>query len=1095
MINTDISQNSYLTHINSSSTNIIELLKNQIHYFQNLIQKTIISIQKYKHFDILGPNELNNGIHKLEQLYKTLSNNIDILINNNNPNIDNITDNIDNIRNELNSIFKSYGTDNIHDLLNVVFGDDYLNTINWDNHKYSLIEKYFHPINFKTINWKIDRKNNSDEIIEKNKIIDDKLIVETSNNLECFDLCRTNDNFHIKVYGIKIAIHSEKHKKTLIIAGLIDDLLISCITNHFITTKITQLFIEYNNIINDNNDSSSNNSVNDKIIDRYIDSLTLKDFVVYSTNELIKKCQNHINQTLLIKQKNISEAVTDFINTDLYTKRTTIIQLLLKSDEHEFQYLAYLLYDLLSNDNNGNIDTTEQTILFDALPWKVKIFFKEAMKQTIKYTNNLSNFDNSKIPLEQQICLLKATDSVKEKAMTKLKEIKGKNDDTGCKARNYLDGLLKIPFGIYKEEWILTVMRDIKEIFKHLVENVNKIDNTFTIDTNELTNIKIKNTCSYIKSEYIINITEKITEILISNYIPDKRDELIVNICNINTIIKKNNIKTAKLIHSGKKINFMKNQIKEFILNNSLNTNIIKQLSNIKNIQNISIVDNIIQNIELIENKWYDINNYMNNVNERLNDAVHGHDKAKVQIEQIIAQWINGKQSGYCFGFEGPPGIGKTSLAKKGLAKCLTDKNGVARPFTFIAIGGQDNGSILSGHNYTYVGSEWGKIVDILIKNKCMNPIFFIDELDKVSKTEHGREIIGILTHLIDPTQNDSFQDKYFSGIELDLSKALFVFSYNDASLIDKILLDRIHRIKFEYLTLDDKMIITRKHILPEIYNNMGLENTINITDDNILFIIENYTNEPGIRKFKELLIEIIGEINLSCLKDYNTVELPIEISNYDIKHHYLKDRNQILEKKIPILPNVGVINGLWANAMGQGGIIPIEANFFPCNSFMDLKLTGLQGDVMKESMTVAKTLATSLVENNIMREKVKLIEETKIQGIHIHCPEGSVPKDGPSAGTAITCVLYSLLTDRKIKNTIAITGEINLQGGVTAIGGLELKILGGIRGGVKEFIYPNENIKDFKKFMEKYSDKEFVKDIKFHSVENIKEVLAIIFE
>ena len=220
------------------------------------------------------------------------------------------------------------------------------------------------------------------------------------------------------------------------------------------------------------------------------------------------------------------------------------------------------------------------------------------------------------------------------------------------------------------------------------------------------------------------------------------------------------------------------------------------------------------------------------------------------------------------------------------MAKCLTDKNGVARPFTFIAIGGQDNGSILSGHNYTYVGSEWGKIVDILIKNKCMNPIFFIDELDKVSKTEHGREIIGILTHLIDPTQNDSFQDKYFSGIDLDLSKALFVFSYNDASLIDKILLDRIHRIKFEYLTLDDKMIITRKHILPEIYKNMGLENTINITDDNILFIIENYTNEPGIRKFKELLFEIIGEINLSCLKDYNTVELPIEISNNDIKHH-----------------------------------------------------------------------------------------------------------------------------------------------------------------------------------------------------------------
>ena len=132
MINTDISQNIHLIHINSSSTNIIDLLKNQIHYFQDLIQKTIISIQKYKYFDILGPNELNSGIHKLEKIYKTLSNNIEILNNNNNPNIDIITYNIDNIRNELNSIFKSYGTDNMHDLLNVVFGDDYLNTINWD---------------------------------------------------------------------------------------------------------------------------------------------------------------------------------------------------------------------------------------------------------------------------------------------------------------------------------------------------------------------------------------------------------------------------------------------------------------------------------------------------------------------------------------------------------------------------------------------------------------------------------------------------------------------------------------------------------------------------------------------------------------------------------------------------------------------------------------------------------------------------------------------------------------------------------------------------------------------------------------------------
>ena len=132
----------------------------------------------------------------------------------------------------------------------------------------------------------------------------------------------------------------------------------------------------------------------------------------------------------------------------------------------------------------------------------------------------------------------------------------------------------------------------------------------------------------------------------------------------------------------------------------------------------------------------------------------------------------------------GQPGSGKTTLAKKGIAKCLKDINGESRPFAFIAIGGSSNASVLDGHSYTYVGSTWGKIVEILIEKKCMNPIFFIDELDKVSRTEHGREIISILTHIIDSTQNTTFQDKYFSGIDIDLSKALFIFSYNDVELI-----------------------------------------------------------------------------------------------------------------------------------------------------------------------------------------------------------------------------------------------------------------------------------------------------------------------
>jgi len=435
-------------------------------------------------------------------------------------------------------------------------------------------------------------------------------------------------------------------------------------------------------------------------------------------------------------------------------------------------------------------------------------------------------------------------------------------------------------------------------------------------------------------------------------------------------------------------------------------------------------------------------------------------------------------------------------LAKYGLAKCLTNENGESRPFAFIAMGGSSNGSTIEGHNYTYVGSMWGKIVDILMDKKCMNPIIFIDELDKISNTDHGREIVGILTHLIDSTQNDCFQDKYFSGIDLDLSKALFIFSYNNPEAVDKILLDRIHRIKFKHITLDEKLIICKDYLLPEMYKKMGLENNVVLfTENNLKFIIEKYTCESGVRKLKELLFEIIGEINLQHIKNKSCIqELPITITNDDIKLKYLCERHEVRVQKIPPVSSAGVINGLWANAVGQGGIIPIEAHFFPCDRFFDLKLTGMQGDVMKESMNVAKTLAWSLLTDNEIAANLESFSKTKMQGIHVHCPEGATPKDGPSAGTAITCVLYSILTNKKINHKVAITGEINLQGNVTAIGGLDLKIMGGINGGVTTFIFPKDNIKDFNDFMDKNGTKDEVKSIVFIPVSSIHEVLGIIF-
>ena len=773
---------------------------------------------------------------------------------------------------------------------------------------------------------------------------------------------------------------------------------------------------------------------------RFLKSLTLKELLIYNNEELYKKYVGYTVQLDLIKKKTISQIVKEFIGSELFGQRKILLQLLIRYDDPECQYLSYLLYDLLSNDKEGTIDTIEQTILFDSFPWNVKKFFRDAMKTTINYTKNLSNFDINKIPIEQQICLLKANDSVKEKAMLKLKEVKAKSEDSGSKARQYLEGLLKIPFGIFKREKILTIMD----------ENYKSINNLkdYICDKNKkekYTVLEIKDITSNIKNNYISECEKKNLKNIITKYTTGKplRNNLISNICYINSIIKQHNVKKLKICHSGKKNAYMKENIEKIIIHISKQHPKIYEILK-KKVDDIKVLetDKINTEIDAIDNNWNMINVKMKEVNNILNESVYGHQNAKRQIERIIGQWITGKQTGYCFGFEGPPGVGKTSLARKGLANCLKDEDGTARPFAFIALGGSSNGSTLSGHNYTYVGSTWGRIVDILMDKKCMNPIIFIDELDKVSRTENGKEIIGILTHLIDPTQNETFQDKYFSNIDLDLSKALFIFSYNDVEVIDRILLDRIHRVKFDSLTLYDKLEITRKYILKEINENVGLDCNTFFDDETLKYIIEKYTNESGVRKLKEILFEIVSEVNLEILND--SVSKNIKITIDLLRNKYLKERHEITKKVIHEESSIGIMNGLWANARGMGGIIPIECFFVPSSNFLDLKLTGLQGDVMKESMNVAKTLAWKLTPQKTKTKLLKDFEKTKLQGIHIHCPEGSIPKDGPSAGTAITIAIYSLLNKKKIKNDIAITGEINLQGKVTIIGGLHLKILGG---------------------------------------------------
>ena len=1077
-----------------NSADVNSFIISKILSFQEIIKKTILSIQKYKQLEIIGVNETNICLQSLEKVSLELKTIYDVV----NSDADSSQQNdfiskLQEINNELSTILKNFGTYDLEDLITICFGSDFINTIINDSNKdkYEVLKKHVHPIGYKVMVWKDNdkSKDKKKKIISKNKIVEDFSIVEFSENFDCFDLSRTSQAFLTKVYGIKMAIQHEVLKKTLIVCGVMDDIPQNCL-------NFTYLKDRQQNLIE--NKPNSQDFIEDNTFDNFVNSLTMKELLIYSNDEFYNKFVGIVNQLILIKQKPMSQVVKEFVNGELFYQRTILIQLLLKNEDPEFQYLAYLLYDLLSNDNNSNVDTSDQNLLLDSLPWSIKVYFKEAMKLTVKYTNELSEFDNNKIPLEQQICLLKCKDSIKEKAMVKLKEVKNKSEDSGTKARQYLEGLLKIPFSIYRKEPILSVLDESNIEFHEIIKTYKSlIESKKLFESKEkYTNLEMIKYLKFIKEHIVDTFDEKIVTDSLKLL---KRKDIISIITTLNTIIKDKKLKFEKLVHSGKKSSYMIESILNFVKFCFQNKKVNLLENKISGLNVHSLVKNEkinrdIDSIILKTNKVYD---YIDNIATTLDKSVHGHKPAKRQIERIIGQWINGADSGYCFGFEGPPGVGKTSLANQGISNCLKDEEGNSRPFSLIAIGGSSNGSTLEGHNYTYVGSTWGRIVDILMEKKCMNPIIFIDELDKVSKTEHGRELIGILTHLTDPSQNSEFQDKYFSGVDLDLSKVLFIFSYNDPELIDRILLDRIHRVKFSHLTLEDKLVVVKKHILPEISEKMGLQDNIEFSDDVIEFIIEQYTYEPGVRKLKELIFEIIGEINLEILQKKNNSDfkIPYVVTEEEIKTKFLKERHPIKHQKIHESSSVGIINGLYANGMGKGGIISIESYFYLSTSILDLKLTGQQGDVMKESMNVAKTLAWSLTSDKVKEKLIKNFEKTKNQGIHIHCPEGAVPKDGPSAGTAITSCIYSVLNNKKIKNSFAITGEINLQGKVTQIGGLDLKIIGGINAGVTNFIYPEENQLDFDKFFEKYKGKPLVENVNFYPVDNIHQVFNLIFE
>lgn len=873
-------------------------------------------------------------------------------------------------------------------------------------------------------------------------------------------------------------------------------------------------------------------------INSIVDLLTLSDVMCHTKASFAEMAARMLSDLKKYKDYQISQVIMEFDKRSIWEKYDMIYAFLLDHECVYSSYMAYLLYDLLSIETIISLDTNEQRQIFDCFTYRMRVVFKSAMYETINQTRRVVDMDCEVVPYEQQICLMRCSDGVKQKAMSKLKEVRSKSDDSAQKAKQYLDGLLRIPFGFYYADDVTRYWKKNVEMFASLVrsyrcvwtraralaapktgssaaqtptsspvDDVTALDpSVFECDIERLTNVDVTVHVDSVAASYSSCIGQFLQRLVGDRLHRMTRESITASLSKINKMTRSlweknrsDGSAVRRLRHSGKNKDCIAKDITSLLLDcmrhhDAMYHELIRHLrvempSDFEQHNPYAIVGSIKDNTVRVRE-------YMASVEEVFDASVYGQDEAKVQMRRIIAQWINGESSGRCIGFEGPPGCGKTSFAKNGVARCMRNADGTPRPFAFVPLGGSSNASFLEGHGYTYVGSTWGKIADILMDTKCMNPIIFVDELDKVSRTEHGKEINGILTHLIDTTQNDEFYDKYFSGVPLDLSRVLFIFSYNDPSLIDKIVLDRIHRINFHSLSTEEKVEIARRHLVPTILAETGMVGYVSFSDDALVCIVKRYTRESGVRKLKELLYEIISEINLLYMSDA-CPSLPIVVGERDVCATYFLEKH-VYQANVPSeAPMIGIVNGLWANSLKEGGVLPIEVSLFPTETFLEFKLTGMQGDVMKESMNVAKTVVWSVLLTEDERSQIcESCKTTRMQGIHVHCPEGATPKDGPSAGMAITLALYSALLGRisgggaRVREMVAMTGEINLRGEIGEIGGLDSKFLGGINVGIREFIYPRANQHDYEVFASKYKGTYDASAITFKGVGHIRDMI-----
>ncbi|MFV2007464.1 MAG: endopeptidase La [Longimicrobiales bacterium] len=416
--------------------------------------------------------------------------------------------------------------------------------------------------------------------------------------------------------------------------------------------------------------------------------------------------------------------------------------------------------------------------------------------------------------------------------------------------------------------------------------------------------------------------------------------------------------------------------------------------------------------------------------------------------------------------FVGPPGVGKTSIAKS-IARSL------GRNYVRISLGGARDEADIRGHRRTYVGAMPGRIIQGMRQAKSKNPVFLLDEVDKLGVSYQGDPSAALL-EVLDPAQNSTFTDHYL-GITFDLSEVLFIATANYWDHIPAPLLDRMERVEFSGYTEQEKLEIAKRYLLPRQHRENGLEEgEFNLDENALLSVIQKYTREAGVRQLERALGKLARKVARKVASG--------EVEGVDVNSEVVRDligRPRVHPERIAAEDMVGVATGMFYTPMG-GDIMFVEASVMPGEG--GLLLTGQLGDVMKESGRAALSFAKSHFERLGIQEGA-----LKGREVHIHVPAGAIPKDGPSAGITMATSLVSAISGRKVRRDVAMTGELTLTGRVLPIGGVKEKLLGAVRAGIKEIIIPFDNEADLEDLPDGVR-----KDLTVHLVEDLDRVVEI---